>query len=205
MRVKPKEEFNPNKLLQPNVILKSIDSHLYTIGLSLFSVENCKRSAFYNPKLIFIIQLQLFIRYFISIIASEENPQLFVFIGDFGYYLKVRFHFAVANCLVTFLGLISQVLHYYNYKNDIKPSYLKPFEMMSGLVSPQSIGLSNEKQIYKMITISKLLFKICKIIPRITSIFALVLSLWTYINNFSFKQLIIFGIPYSILGYCAVM
>ena len=71
--------------------------------------------------------------------------------------------------------------------------------MMSGLVSPQSIGLSNEKQIYKMITISKFLFKICKIIPRIASIFALVFTFWTYLNNFSFKQLIIFGIPHSIL------
>jgi hypothetical protein len=43
--------------------------------------------------------------------------------------------------------------------NGIKPTFLKVFEMMSGLVSPNSIGLTNAGQIRKLITKTKVLFK----------------------------------------------
>ena len=58
MKVTPEDKFDPKKILPPNAIIKSIDSHLYRIGLSLFPVENRQRSVFYNPKLIFIILYQ---------------------------------------------------------------------------------------------------------------------------------------------------
>src|SRR5579862_4552554 len=133
-----REVFDPKKLLPQNLILKSVDSHSYRIGLSLFQTnESVRRKGLYNPKLVFIIQLQLFIRQIISLCASEEDPQIFVYIGDFGYFYNTRVHLAAAAAFITFLGLISQILHYLNYKNGIKPSYLKPLQMISGLVSPQ--------------------------------------------------------------------
>ena len=63
--------------------------------------------------------------------------------------------------------MTSQLIYYYNYKNDIKPTFLKVFQMMSGLVSPKSIGLTNEKQIYKLIKLSKRLFFICEFVVKI--------------------------------------
>ncbi len=48
----------------------------------------------------------------------------------------------------------------------IKPTYFKVFEMMSGLVSPKSIGLTDNEEIYKMLKLYKILFKICELNAR---------------------------------------
>ena len=36
----------------------------------------------------------------------------------------------------------------------IEPTYLSVFEMMSGLVTPHSIGLNDEKSVFKLLKIS---------------------------------------------------
>ncbi len=91
-----REVFDPKKLLPQNIILKSVDSHSYRIGLSLFQTnESVRRKDLHNPKLMFIIQLQLFIRQIISLCASEKDSQLFVYIGDLGYFYNNRVHIAV--------------------------------------------------------------------------------------------------------------
>ena len=192
--------FNPNKLLSSNLVIKSIDSHLYSIGLSLFKNGNFKRRNFQNPVFMFIIQLQIFIRQCISLSVFEENPEIFVYIGDVGYFIKARYHYAVACGLIMLISLISQILHFINYKKSIKPSYMRPFEMMSGLTSPQSIGLNDEEEIRKMIRISKYLFKVCKILPLFMFCLIFTLTFWIFIHNFSLKQMMVFGMAYSILN-----
>ena len=178
-------EFDPQKILPPDILLNSMDSYLFRIGLSLFPDHNIRRNSLHNPKFMFFIQLQHLIRNCISLFASEDNPQLFVILGDFGYFLKVRVYIAVAAGLLTFLGLISQVLHYNNYKNGIKPSYVKPFEMMSGLVSPKSIGLTNREEIYGIIKVFKTLFIICKTLPILMFCIGFTAPFLTFIHVFS--------------------
>ncbi|HEY6437597.1 MAG TPA: hypothetical protein VIY47_13475, partial [Ignavibacteriaceae bacterium] len=173
---------------------------LIVYGLSLFQTnESVRRKGLHNPKLMFIIQLQLFIRQIISLCASEKDPQIFVYIGDFGYFYNTRVHLAAAAAFITFLGLISQILHYLNYKNGIKPSYLKPLQMISGLVSPQSIGLTNEEEIYKLVKVSKTLFVVIKIVSVVMFGNGFVFGFATFIHNFSVKQFLMFGILHSIL------
>jgi len=199
------KDFNPIEVLPDNLIIKSAATHLYTSGLSLYPYEFVHRNKYYNPLFIFILNLQLFIRCIIlSLLLSDENKYMLMIFGDFARFLNVRIHFNFGVSITILIALVSQVIHYYNYKNDVKPSYLKPFEMMSGLCSPKSIGLTNEPQVYKMINLSKKLFTLrdisCRIvIPYLGFIIPIVpLSL-----NYSLKQLIIFGIPYSLLwSYC---
>jgi hypothetical protein len=72
--------------------------------------------------------------------------------------------------------------------------------MMSGLVSPKSIGLTNEKQIYKLINLTKKLFFIFELFVEISlPIMAFITSNIIYIINFSVMEIIIFGIPNSLL------
>ena len=96
--------------------------------------------------------------------------------------------------------MTSQLIYYYNYKNEIKPTFLKVFQMMSGLVSPKSIGLTNEKEIYKLIKLSKNLFLICEFVVKFAvSLFALTVTFLPYIINYSAMDTIIFGIPNSFI------
>ena len=95
-------------------------------------------------------------------IFSEENYKIFVIIGDFIYFLGIRRYGNIGGGLYFVLAMISQIIYYYNYKNDIKPTFLKVFEMMSGLVSPKSIGLTNKEQIYNLVKQTKTLFIFCE-------------------------------------------
>ena len=47
-------------------------------------------------------------------------------------------------------------------ESTIRTSYLKPFEMISGLVSPKSIGLINREDINQLLNKSKLMFRFSK-------------------------------------------
>ncbi len=198
------DSFDANKLLPPNIIL-NYENHLFEIGLNLISSGTKKRNVFKNPLLIFSLNVVIVIKCIISLLLKEENENLLIINGDFTHILHVRIHVNI--CIICFflLCLISQLLYFYNYKNGIKPTYLKVFDMMSGLVSPKSIGLTNKQEIYGMIRTTKFLFRIFewnnnKVIP----IIALSLNFLPFAMNCSTLDTIVFGIPNSVLfAFCA--
>jgi hypothetical protein len=189
-----------NKPLPQNIALNSIDNHLYRIGLSLISKNHQKRSRFYNPLLISSVNIICLIKCIVSLILSEENEKLLIINGDFAHFLGSKTHLNVAGFLAFLLTLIQQLIYYYNNKNDINLTYNKVYDMMSGLVSPKSIGLTNGEEIYKLIKQSKLWFSFCRCNNQIlVPIFALLTSLLPFVLNCSALDTIIFGIPHSLL------
>jgi hypothetical protein len=77
----------------------------------------------------------------------KEDKYRLLLIGDFAYFLNGRHLMDSGNILWGSLALISQSLHYWKYYKNESPSYLKPFEMISSLVSPKSTGLTNREDI----------------------------------------------------------
>jgi len=195
------DNFDATELLPPDIIIISAETYLYRIGLSLF--KESERTKLHNPKFIFIINIISIIRSIISLQLPEENVKLFIMNGDFSYFLGIRTHFNIAYCLYILLALTSQLIHYNNYRNNIKPSYLKPFAMMSGLISPQSIGLTDRDQIYKMIKLSKLSFFICRLnTEKVFPVMAFTVTILPFLINCSILDIILFGIPHSLLFTC---
>jgi len=197
------DSFDANKRLPPNIVL-NYENNLYKIGLNLISSGTKKRSIFKNPLLIFSLNFVIVVKSIISLLLTEENENLLIINGDFAHLLHVRIHGNICIILFFLFCLISQLLYFYNFKNGIKPIYLKVFDMMSGLVSPKSIGLTNKEEIYGMIRTTKVLFRICewnnnKVIP----ILALAISLLPFVKNCSTLDTILFGIPNSLLfAFC---
>ncbi len=75
------------------------------------------------------------------------------------------------------------MIHYYNYKKGIKPSYLKPFEMMSDLVSPKSVSLVEKEKAFKIIRISRILLKLCDcLVRKVMLVAALIVHSLCFIN-----------------------
>jgi len=166
-----KRSFDPKQVLPENLIIKSAATHLYTAGLSLFPYDFVKRNRYHNPLLVFILNLQLFIRIIVSLLLlSDENKYMLMVLGEWAHFFNVRIHFNILASPVILIAIVSQIIHYYNFKNNIKPSYLKPFEMISGLCSPKSIGLTNQTEIYKMIKLSKKLFILLNITYKIQTV-----------------------------------
>jgi hypothetical protein len=86
---------------------------------------------------------------------KEDNYSLLL-IGDFAYFMNS------AIILWGSLALFSQLLHYWKYYKNESPSYLKPLEMICGLVSPKSIGLTNREDINQLLNKSKRMFQFSK-------------------------------------------
>jgi len=64
----------------------------------------------------------------VPLLLPEDNTYIFKIIGDFPYYVGMRYYGNIAGSLYFSLAFISQIIYYYNYKNDIKPTFLKYFK-----------------------------------------------------------------------------
>ncbi len=183
-------DFDVNKPLPSILTIKGAENHLYRIGLSLFSFGSQKRNRLHNPFFIsFIICVQI-LKSITGILMKEDKYKLLL-IGDFDYFLNGRYFFNTTNVLFGSLALFSQLLHYWKYYKSESPSYMKPFKMISGLISPESIGLINREDINQLLNKSKIMFIVSKF-SNIGIIFsAIFLSGIPLIINSSFELYLI--------------
>ena len=193
------EEFNPNLLLPQQMTIDSVDEHLYRIGLCLTpNRHNTRRSLIFHPILITIVTIIFTILRIASIFTDQRWTLLLL--GDVGQFFGMRIYVNLGFVFVTLFILSSQLIYYNNNNLYIRPTFLTLFHMMSGSVSPSSIGLTDEHQVNKLLSLSRKLFLIIKyqcqyIVP--INIFVLVLS--TYIMSNSPIEVLLHGIPNAIL------
>jgi hypothetical protein len=191
---------NINKPLPKSLILSSAGNHLYMTGVSPFSLGYSKRSKlFVNSFFGHLCSLLIITRCLISNFIPEDNPQYFIIIGDFCYFIKLRYQLNISITIILIFAVICQLIHYYNYANGIIPVYLRPFQLMSGLVSPQSIGITDRKYILIIQNRAKLLFKITTFVTEYSMpLMAITLNLALYLNC-TIYELLIFAIPWAII------
>jgi hypothetical protein len=160
-------DLNLEKPLPSVIAVKSAQNHLYRIGLSLFSFGSQKRNRFHNPFFVsFIICAQMLKS--ITAILMKEDKYRILLIGDFCYFLSGRYFINIIIILWSVLALFSQLIHYWKYYKNECPSFLKTLEMISGLVSPKSIGLIDRQHIIELLKKSKLMFKFIKFVKNYT-------------------------------------
>jgi len=88
------------------------------------------------------------VKCFSVLFLSDDNEMIFKYIGDFFlFYSRFSLHWNILIVMFSFWAIISLILHNYN---SYSYEWLKPFEMMSGMISPKSIGIENERDIYKL-------------------------------------------------------
>ena len=93
----------------------------------------------------------------------------------------------------------NQLIYYYNYCKGIEPTFLSVFEMMSGLVTPNSIGLSDPQSVVRFIKTFKTLSKINEFICTKTTPFMGLMILSTFISYKPILPALLCGIPNAIL------
>jgi hypothetical protein len=198
--IKSEINLDLNRVLPSELVINPCGTHLYSYGISLFGFYTKKRKRLYNPILIFIINSILIIRMVIALLSSEDNSYLLIIVGDFSHYYNMRIHLNICLSQLISISLISQLINIWYYYKDIKPSFLKPFEMMSGLVSPKSIGLKNKPEIYRLLKRSKILFIVCLITSYISLLMTFFVSISTLALNYEhIYQFIFYGIPWSFI------
>ena len=69
--------------------------------------------------------------------------------------LECEEFFGISFTRFSLFPLTSQLIYYYNHRNGIKPTFLRVFQMMSGLVSPKSLGLTDGEEIKRLLNITR--------------------------------------------------
>ena len=190
-----------NKCLPSELTIESVEDILHRIGLTLYSSKSYpKRKLFLKPIIIFLFMSVFTIKEVILISLNDENDIIFKIFGSIGYLLGFNKHWSMLLVLFGSLCLCFQLIYYYNYRNGIKPTFLRVFQMMSGLVSPKSLGLTDEQQIRKLLKTTKTFLKCLDFNNnRIIPIFALTLGITVYSFKTEFWETVCYGIPNSLI------
>jgi hypothetical protein len=191
--------FDPNAKLMANNIIKTAGSDLYRIGLSHYRIGYKKRRKIFNPTLNFIFSIILWMKFIMILIYRPVNKEISIMIGDFAYFLGIRVQFNLATSQSLLLSLISQILHYWQYKRNQYPTYMKPFLMLSGFVSPKRIGLTDKQYIFKLINYSKSMLNLTNCILLFAPFVIFIFTFYPLAINSGFTQLLIFSLPWSLL------
>ena len=203
------EKFDSNRLLPTNIIYKSAANQLYRIGLTietyLFQFDS-QRQWFNKPILLMIANIIFLMNRIICLFANKQNKLIFIVLGDFGYLLGIGTVNNIFFILITLLVINTQLIYYYNYKNGVKPTFLRVFQMISGLIPPRSVGLTNQWEVMKLVRPIRLLFRFTKFNNNFMILnCAFCVNILSYAIYTSIHELLMFGIPnaifFTIWGY----
>ena len=199
------------RVLPPNLVITWAEDGLYDIGLCLTSVKRepkPRKLLLSKPIVIWTIQWAYLFARLASILIGNNNKQLALLLGDVGNYIGLPVQWNIILIFAILITITSQLNYYYNYKRGNNSIFLRVFQMMSGSVTPVSLGLYRVSDVRKL-TKLRILFKIikfnCEYVLRtfsflfVLSLFcinehlpialtygllsAIIISTWTYISS----------------------
>ena len=194
------QTINMNKVLPARLRIVGAHCHLYRIGLSKYKCVSRPRSLFYHPIFVFFFLFQTLVRNLIFIkLFQHEKDMFYLYCGDFAHFIGCSIQMNFILGFDSLLSLTSLIFHYINYKIDIRPTDLNVFRMLSGLISPRSIGIHDSVLVLKLIRIGKLsLINTQKFInfSTVTAFFIVVISFATKIDSLN---VLVYGVPHAIV------
>src|SRR5215475_8568338 len=112
-----------SRVLPQSMAIAKAGTHLHSIGLSLYKPLNARnRSRHKHPFLVFIAFVLWELRQIGFIVIPEQNQQFYTLYGDWFYFVGMRIQCSICVILYIIIPLMSQLIHYYNYKNGVKPT-----------------------------------------------------------------------------------
>ena len=198
------ENIDLDKPIPPEWRVRGADSHLHSIGLSLFKSQlHPNRRLLYHPLLVFIamiIRLNICLLIIYNVMKGDKLDFLtHIYLGDLGYYISLSYSANVIIANLSFLTIGSQLINYYNYRNGIKPTDLRVFHMICGFISPKSIAINDQILVNKLSIITRKLFKTYKPLIVILIIFASIYIMTAILLWDNLFHAIIIGLPHLIM------
>ena len=143
-----------DRVLPPELSIQSIDDILYSIGLCHHSVrERPKRSFINHPLLIAIVMvLQIVMR---TISNTTDNKTILILTADSCHYLTIKEYVNTMSTLLSLMALFSQMVYFYNHRIGVKPTFVRVFQVLSGSITPLSVGLNHSTQVNQLLKIAK--------------------------------------------------
>jgi len=196
--VQKEEEIIFKKRLSQKYVSEYTLEHLLKIGLVRRTDECLKINE--SKRYYLLIRIMMLIMFVKSVLVlfvsnSDENKYIFLILGDFHYYsAPIQNHFNLMLAIMALVGLSAYPLNLSSSSNT-----LKPFLMMSGLLTPFEVGLNNKKDIKLLLRRNKYIFFLIDLATTYALPFAAALYGFGIIFlNYSLFDLILLGIPSGI-------
>ncbi|CAG2171636.1 unnamed protein product [Oppiella nova] len=146
----------PTEKLPKELAIKGADSHLYRIGISMQKMSPLKRKWYYNPIIVLILIFQQLIRSIAFIKhPTEQSLWFYASLGDVGYFMGVGLHTNMLIVVIMSSLLSSYLIFFRNYLKRVKPTDLRVFQVMAGVISPDTIALDSPEIIHKLLKVFK--------------------------------------------------
>src|SRR6185437_13922493 len=188
-----------SKVLPPELAITGADSHLYRIGVSMQRTTSVQRKIYYKPIVVFIILFEQLVRNLIFIALPEQNTWFYAVLGDFGHFMGVRQATNIVVALIMVQIISCQLIFFRNYMKSLNPIDLRVFEVMSGLMPPNSIGLDDKQIVMKLRKVFNRYINIANYYSKLISIQTFLVVFFSYYIKLSRRYFIIYGIPHTIL------
>ena len=192
----PDQELDPRLCLPENLRIPSSGQHFYKFGFSLNNNGFTGRKGIYHPVLAFVVPAILTVRFGWSTATTADimSRQFHLMIGDFGYFMGLKSHLNATAFLVFLVAVVSHTIHSVNYYMGKPERCMAVFNMMSGRISPATVGLTNPTTIKTILRKSRLAFKLNNF-ARFGMVFlAFFCSFLSFAFTVSWLELIFIGI-----------
>src|SRR5699024_4047759 len=133
------------------------------------------------------------------LLVSDSNRQYFVYAGDYMFFFHSKIHINLAAINYMMTGISILTLNFVRYYIDQKPEFLECYDFLSGKVTPARAGLRNGKSILILVLKSKALLNITNFNTSLVFVVSFVLSILPLISNLTSSEVILFGLPWSLV------
>jgi hypothetical protein len=196
---------NPNKLLASHLVIESSDKLLHRIGLYKQINDKTLEKSFIRRKIILTTFISItFVQALVFSIIPEQNKTIQMLFGDFGHLSGLNIYLSLALLAIFYNCLATIILYHKMEKKGSKLTSFRVFRMISGSLTPESIGLTNEKYIISLISKIRVVLNLINIQSKtIVPIFSFTLVLIIYMQSCStLKEVIIYGAPILSFTLC---
>ena len=174
--------------------ISSAGQHLYSIGLTPYrnGCDRKSRPALSHPIIAFAFNAFFIFKHIIYLLIYNKlkDHKFLVYWGDVGALINMQHTCTLIITIIWGLAIVTQVLHHDYHWRGRQPNYLGVFNMMSGMITPYSIGLTDEKTVRTLLRRSRIAFKFIRILKYGVAINAVLFILAGYFINFELKDLI---------------
>ena len=199
-KIGPKEKkFDPKKCIPQSWRIPSSGQHFYKFGFSQYKNGCTDRSKLYHPLLVFLLALIYILKCIYCSLTPSKTNDFHLLIGDFGHFLDMGFHMNMGIFLAFGVGVLSQLIHYYEYVCRKGEPYMNVFNMMSGQITPHSIGLTDETSINVILKKTRLSFKLIDLIRFLTALSSFIISISSFLLKVSSLETIFLAFTQSFI------
>ena len=136
------------------LLIARVSVGVYSIGLCHHSVRHRPKRSVINKPL--IITMVLIIQSMMRIVSNTTDNKLIILLtGDVGHLIGIKGHFNITGTLVSIMILLFQMVYYYNHRIGVKPTFIRVIQVLSGSITPSSVGLNNSTQVKQLLKIAK--------------------------------------------------